>query len=58
MAEQRFSDEARWTFLVRVGVSVVALGASLYIILVNSYPDSIDKWAFATAGLVIGYWFR
>jgi len=38
--------------------SAIFLAASIFVILNNSYPDSTTKWAFGTAGLVIGYWLR
>ena len=41
-----------------VVVSLLLLGASLIIILMDSYPESHSKWAFGTAGLVAGYWLR
>jgi len=58
MAEGAFTGKERWLFVARFSVSVILLGSSLYIILSNKYPDASVKWAFGTAGLVIGYWLR
>jgi hypothetical protein len=58
MADETFTSKERWMFVARVVVSVTLLGCSLYVILVNTYPDATMKWAFGIAGLVIGYWLR
>ena len=56
--EPQFTNKERWTFIVRVVVSGIFLLASLVVILRTNYPDATTKWAFGTAGLVIGYWLR
>jgi hypothetical protein len=43
---------------MRVLISLVALGASLYIILSKRYDADTSKWAFGTAGTVIGFWLH
>lgn len=43
---------------MRVLVSLVMLGASLYVILSKNYDADTSKWAFGTAGTVIGFWLR
>jgi hypothetical protein len=58
MPDEAFTPKERWMFVARLGVSVILLGSSLYVILVNTYPDATTKWAFGIAGLVIGYWLR
>ena len=44
--------------VVRVVVSVSILGAALFVILSQRYPDDYAKWAFGVIGVVIGYWLR
>ena len=39
-------------------LSLTLLGASLYIILSDSYSQDVQKWAFGIIGSLIGYWFR
>lgn len=56
--DSRFTGKERWTFIVRVVVSLVFLLGSLYVILSDKYPDATIKWAFGSAGLVVGYWLR
>ena len=41
---------------MRVVVSVVVLGAALYIILSAEYPAETDKWAYGSVGTIVGYW--
>jgi hypothetical protein len=56
--DPHFTPKERWTFLVRVVVSAIFLGAAFFVILRNTYPDATSKWAIGVAGLVIGYWLR
>lgn len=42
----------------RVLLSVVLLGASIYIILSDTYDDAQEKWAFGTIGSLLGYWLK
>jgi len=58
MPGETFTTKDRWTFVVRVVMSLSVLSVSLFIILKNTYPDATVKWAFGLAGLVIGYWLR
>jgi hypothetical protein len=60
MAENdpQFTPRERWTFIVRVIMSAIVLGAAFFVILRNTYPDATTKWAIGVAGLVIGYWLR
>jgi hypothetical protein len=44
-------------FWVRVALSVVLLGGSLFVILSENYGDDVNKWAFGVIGTVTGYWF-
>jgi len=50
--------EQKRRFWMRVAITVVILTASLYIILSRSFGSDAEKWAYATAAVVIGYWFR
>jgi hypothetical protein len=60
MAENdpQFTPKERWTLIIRMAVSAIFLGAALFVILRNTYPDATTKWAFGIAGLIIGYWLR
>ena len=51
----RNSKASVWMVIV---VSLALLGAALFIILTDSYPDSHSKWAFGMVGLIAGYWLR
>ena len=39
-------------------VSVVLLGASLWVILSRRYDDAAENWAIAVVGSIIGFWLR
>ncbi len=41
-----------------IAVSVVVLGAALYVILSGNYESDYSKWAFGTVGVVLGYWLK
>ena len=41
---------------MQVIVSLVVLGAALYVILSKKYPDDVQKWAFGVVGMIVGYW--
>jgi hypothetical protein len=38
-------------------LTLIMLGAALWVILSNKYDDDTQKWAFGTVGTVIGFWF-
>lgn len=57
-SDAQFTEKERWMLIVRLVVSALFGGASLYVILSNQYPDATSKWAFGIIGLVIGYWLR
>ena len=42
--------------IMQVIISLVVLGAALYVILSGKYKDDVQKWAFGAIGLIIGYW--
>ena len=42
--------------VMQIIISLVILGASLYIILSKKYDGDVQKWAFGAIGTVIGYW--
>ena len=44
--------------IVRIAVSLAVLGAALFVILSQRYPEDYAKWAFGVIGVVIGYWLR
>ena len=44
--------------IVRVVISLLVLGAALFVILSQRYPDDYAKWAFGVIGVVLGYWLR
>jgi hypothetical protein len=54
----QFTTKERWTFVARAVVSLIILSVGIYIIMHNSYPDAVTKWAIASVGVVIGYWLR
>jgi len=37
-------------------VSLVVLGASLFVILSKKYPPESDRWAYGTVGTIVGFW--
>ncbi|MBM4429345.1 MAG: hypothetical protein FJ026_03230 [Chloroflexi bacterium] len=39
-----------------VGISIVVLGAGLYVILSKQYSDDVQRWAFGAIGVIVGYW--
>ena len=52
------SDHSKARLTVRILISLVVLGASLYIILKDSYSPSSQKWAFGSVGTILGYWLK
>ncbi len=48
----------RITTLIKIGISVIVLGAALFVLLSQKFPDDYNKWAFGMVGLVVGYWLR
>lgn len=44
--------------LMPVFVTVIMLGASVYVILSKRYPDETSKWAYGCAGTCIGFWLH
>ena len=50
--------ERKRRFWIRIIITAVILAASLYIILSKSFGGDAEKWAYATAAVVVGYWFR
>jgi hypothetical protein len=42
--------------IMRIVISLVVLGSSLYVILSNKYPTDTLKWAFGIIGVIVGYW--
>lgn len=56
MAE--FTTQDRYHFVARVVVSVIILGAGIFVLLWGNYPDATLKWAIGSVGVVIGYWLR
>jgi hypothetical protein len=55
----QFTDRQKWEFIARAIVSIVVLVASIIIIFSgDTYSDATTKWAFGSAGIVVGYWLR
>ena len=52
--------EARRTakLIAQIAVTLIVLGASLWVILSGRYSDSYVKWAMGLVGVVIGYWLK
>ena len=55
-ATTSFSEESKSREIMQIIISLVVLGASLYIILSKKYDNDVQKWAFGAIGTVIGYW--
>ena len=49
---------SRTITFVRIAISLIVLGAALYVILSQKFPDESSKWAFGIVGIILGYWFR
>jgi hypothetical protein len=45
-------------FVMRCVLSLVIVGAALYMILSGRYQSDSLKWAYGTIGTVLGYWLR
>ncbi len=43
---------------VRIFVSLLVVGAALYVILSKGYGDAEQKWAFGAVGTGLGYWLK
>jgi hypothetical protein len=41
-----------------IGISLVLLIASLFVILSSNYEIAVRNWAFGTIGTVLGFWLR
>lgn len=50
------AEERRIELVARLVVSIAVLGAALYVILSDRFPDAQSKWAFGAVGTVLGYW--
>jgi hypothetical protein len=44
--------------LMRVAVSLLVLGASLFVILSKRYGPKDKHWAYATVGTLLGFWLK
>ncbi len=44
--------------IARIGISLIVLGAALYVVLSGSYPPDTKNWACIAIGTIIGYWLR
>lgn len=52
------AERERIKAIMRVVISLIVLGAALFVILSRAFPDDYAKWAFGVVGLIIGYWLR
>ncbi len=43
---------------MQIAVSLCLLGAALFAILSQLYDANTTHWAFATAGMILGFWLR
>jgi len=55
---QNADSEGRLITFVRIGISAVVVGSTLFVILSRDFPDEHNWWAFSLLGIVIGYWLR
>ena len=44
--------------VTRIVVSLGVLGAALTLILLDRYPDDVEKWAFGVIGVILGFWLK
>jgi hypothetical protein len=44
--------------LMQAVVSLAVMGASLFIILTHGFSPDSKRWAYATVGMVVGYWLK
>jgi hypothetical protein len=44
--------------LMQVGVSLILLPATLFVILSSRYQPKDKHWAYSTLGMVIGFWLK
>ncbi len=51
-------SQAEQKLWARMTLSAVLLAASLWIILGGGYDNSTQKWAYATIGMILGYWLK
>ena len=42
--------------VMQIILSLVIVGAGLYIILSGGYAEDTEKWAFGSVGTILGYW--
>lgn len=53
--------DSRLTFsykLMPAVVTLLVLGASLYVIISGDYEEDYRNWAFGCVGTVLGYWLK
>ncbi len=43
---------------MKISISVVLLGASVYVILSTKYGPKDKHWAYGTVGTLLGFWLR
>jgi len=43
---------------MKIVISVLVLGAALYVILAKRYSARDKHWAYTTVGLIIGFWLK
>jgi hypothetical protein len=43
---------------MQVVISLVFLGASIFIILSHSFDASDKHWAYGSAGTILGFWLK
>jgi hypothetical protein len=44
--------------IMQIVVTLVPLPAAVFVILSMRYPPKDKNWAYATVGLIMGYWLR
>jgi hypothetical protein len=52
------SGEIVFTDTIRAVISLVLLGACLFVILSSRYREKERNWAFSTIGALTGFWLR
>jgi hypothetical protein len=58
IAQPPSAQRANLRVWMQVAISLVFLGASIFIILSHSFDASDKHWAYGSAGTILGFWLR
>lgn len=51
-----FTSAAR--LVMKIVISLMILGAGLFVLLFGNYDEGTKKWAIGAVGLVTGFWLK